>query len=246
MFAARYSPDGKLAWVVRAGGVDDDRAELVTTTLAGDVIVAGNVGRGATFGDAPHAITLAGPDKSEIANPDRVFVASYTADGQVRWAYQYGQRDLGRVIAVASLPDSSILIHGADEEIAGQGPRRVRSFLVQLDPGGRQLQDRTVEDATSFAFDGTLVSARRDASSLVFERHTVQRTASLAASLALPRQPFRVFALARGDDGRIALGAQAGEETQKELPNRRIETSYASVDVFIALAPTADQLPLRP
>lgn len=64
-----------------------------------------------------------------------------------------------------------------------------------------------------------------------------------ATTLKLPDTPeIRPTALARGSDGRVALGVQIGVPTETPIGNRTTSVSFEKVDAVVLIAPALDQL----
>ncbi|UOQ52222.1 T9SS type A sorting domain-containing protein [Hymenobacter cellulosivorans] len=79
-FVLKYSPQGALQWLHSIGGAGSDSFSSPTLDAAGNVYVTGNFSGTAQLGTA--SITSAG-------NRD-IIVASYSAQGQLRWVQQAG------------------------------------------------------------------------------------------------------------------------------------------------------------
>lgn len=235
-FVARYSSTGAFDWVKVAGGAEDDRAEVVTTLPGGVVVVAGQIGRDASFG----TLVLPGPGQSTIANPSRAFVAAYAPTGALRWATQYGKLDEERPQSIVPRSDGSVLVQGVESDVTGT--RNAEGFVVHLDRMGTQVRSHEIRGAASFMNGMPAVSVRLEAGALVFERHAAGAT-SPAATLKLPRTPeIRPTALARGSDGRVALGVQIGVPTETPIGDRTTSVSFEKVDALVSIAPSLDQL----
>jgi hypothetical protein len=235
-FVARYAATGTFDWVRTGGGAEDDRAEVVTTLPGGDVVVAGQLGRDAQFGTR----ALPGPGESQIANPSRAFVAAYAPTGALRWATQYGQLDEERPQAIVPRSDGSVIVAGVESGLTG--PRNASGFVVHLDRTGAQLGTHAIRGAATFMTGMHAVSVRLDAGALVFERHEPGASHPVA-TVKLPRTPAILpTALARGSDGRVALGVQIGAPTETPLGNRTTSISFEHVDAVVSIAPALDQL----
>lgn len=78
IFLARYTTDGDLAWVKKAGGIKEDYANDVSVNgIQGAVIFSGSFHNEANFGGLQ--LTAAGTS-------DDGFVAKYSANGDIVWA----------------------------------------------------------------------------------------------------------------------------------------------------------------
>lgn len=112
LFVARYTSAGTLDWLHTAGAASTDTAYAVTTTSAGDVLVAGEFEGQTDFGGGP---VTAG------AQGDALFYVTYGANGAYQSFVQAGQQDAGALdVAV-----------GENDEIYLAG-----RFLGSIDLGG--------------------------------------------------------------------------------------------------------------
>jgi hypothetical protein len=235
-FVARYTSTGTFDWVRTGGGAEDDRAEVVTTLPGGDIVVAGQIGRDASFG----TLVLPGPGQSRIANPNRAFVAAYAPTGALRWATQYGQLEEERPQAIVPRTDGSVVVEGVESDLGGT--RNAEGFVVHLDRTGTQVRAHEIRGAATFMSGMPAVSVRLDAGSLVFERHEAGASHPVA-TVKLPHTPAILpTALARGSDGRVALGVQIGEPTETPIGNDPTSVSFEHVDAAVSIAPALDQL----
>jgi hypothetical protein len=91
-FITKYNTNGDLVWVKKIGGVGVDRGFAVAADYKGAAYITGTFEGFAAFGNS--VLTSKG-------NAD-VYVAKYSADGDVEWAKRAGgnQEDLGLGIAV--------------------------------------------------------------------------------------------------------------------------------------------------
>jgi hypothetical protein len=220
-----------------AGGAEDDRSEVVATLPGGDVVVvAGQPGRDARFGTR----ALPGPGASKIANPSRAFIAAYAPTGALRWATQYGQLEEERPQAIVPRTDGSVVVAGVESDLTG--PRNASGFVVHLDHAGTQLRAHAIRGVATFMTDMPAVSVRLEAGALVFERHEPGASHPVA-TVTIPRTPAILpTALARGSDGRVALGVQIGAPTETPIGNRTTSVSFERVDAVLSIAPALDQL----
>lgn len=91
-FLAKYSPDGEIIWVQKAGGPDTDAAMAVAVDKEGSAYITGRFERFAAFGTT--IITSSGFFD--------VFFAKYHRDGTLAWVKKAGgiKEDVGLGIAV--------------------------------------------------------------------------------------------------------------------------------------------------
>ncbi len=134
-FLAKYTPEGDLAWVRQAGGVDQDTGRDLAVDAAGNVYLAGGFAGTATFGD----VTLVSAGSSDA------FLAKYTPGGEVVWARRGGgdQGDLAYGVAVNAAGEAHLA--GSFRGVALFGALPVQSagetdvFVVKYDPDGEPL-----------------------------------------------------------------------------------------------------------
>ena len=90
-WAARYRPDGRLAWARALGGPGEQQSHGISSDRQGHALVTGEHRGETRFGDVVLGSTGTRPD---------VFVASLDRRGRVRWAKRFGGpgEDLGRGI----------------------------------------------------------------------------------------------------------------------------------------------------
>ncbi|MFC1734708.1 hypothetical protein ACFL1X_01230 [Candidatus Hydrogenedentota bacterium] len=100
-FLAKFSPDGSLLWAKSFGGPNVDKATVVEAQDEGGCIVTAEIEKSAVLGGSETS-------KTTIQGPAGV-VASYTADGALRWAHKLEVRTI-RDIAVFA--DGSFVITG--------------------------------------------------------------------------------------------------------------------------------------
>ncbi|MBL8748022.1 MAG: hypothetical protein JNK78_02605 [Planctomycetes bacterium] len=150
-FVARYSANGSLLWVQRAGGVFHDEVGGVATTPDGGFFATGHFRAQATFGDGttPPSLIVAG----SLLSADG-FVARYAGDGSIAWVRQFGGADGDdQGVSVAAGADGSCFVTGTFTGSAtfGQGANQV----VLTSAGGTDVFVARYDAA------GTLLWARR-------------------------------------------------------------------------------------
>jgi hypothetical protein len=243
VFLARFSPTGDVEWVATGGGSDDDRLQSLAVTPSGDIAVIGEIGRSARFGDGAQAVHLPGPPPhAALANPDRTFVASYSAAGALRWAIQTGSKDSSYTPLSRALSDGSVLFHGWDQDLGGART----PYLLHVDARGTVLRRREVAELGGIVADpASLLSARASGNTLVFERHTGAASSPEGPALSVPGAALKVTALARGSDGRIAVAGTTGEPTSTQIAPRTSSITFENVDGYLAIAPSISALRAR-
>jgi hypothetical protein len=124
-FVARYTADGRRAWVRQFGTTARDAAAAVATDRAGNIYLAG-----LTFG------SLGGP----VGGAYDAFVARYDQAGNRVWVTQVGTAapDLAGSISVDA--DGSVYIAGDTfGDLGGPNAGVADAYLAKFDPGGRRL-----------------------------------------------------------------------------------------------------------
>lgn len=242
-FVAQIAADGKLAWFATGGGEEDDTATACAALPSGDVAVVGAIGHRASFG----AVQLVGPDASayqRMANPTRVFVATYAATGALRSAIELGQHDFAAAVGVATLDDGTVIVRGTDEDIQMLDRHPFIARVV-----GDSASVRDGDAPTGAIACGDLISARvtpapeaGGTGMLVVEQQLVTGPAALAM-ITLPAKPtLRPTALAAASDGRLALIGWRGDEVEHPLGDGRIEVDLSHEHGFVALVARPEDL----
>ncbi|MEE9423976.1 MAG: SBBP repeat-containing protein [Methylococcales bacterium] len=159
VFVAKYTTDGDLVWVKRAGGAGFTSGSGIAVDDSGNAYVSGSfgvatitgIGGSATFGAGEAGETTLTSDGSRD-----IFVAKYTVDGDLVWVKRAGgsNSDGGQGIAVDN--SDTVYVTGAffDNATFGLGEPRETT----LNSGGRGIVDIFV---AKFTADGELISAKR-------------------------------------------------------------------------------------
>lgn len=134
-FVVKYSPEGELLWARVMGGPADDQARGIATDPAGDVLVAGEF-RG-TMRLEQVSLTAAGPGRD-------VFVASYDAQGALRWARRFGAAGEDYARGIGADGQGNIYVTGVfsgeptfgSTVLRGAAPGREQLFLMRMTPAG--------------------------------------------------------------------------------------------------------------
>jgi hypothetical protein len=123
-YLARYSADGTLLWARQLGGPASDYASAVTLVDGGDVVVAGSFGDTATFAGghgSTQTLTMRGGSYD-------VYLARYTAAGDLVWARQLGGPAQEEARALVRLSSGDLAVAGiaierdqGDEILFGAG-----------------------------------------------------------------------------------------------------------------------------
>jgi hypothetical protein len=203
-FVARYdAKDGALAWVATAGSSENDYAQAVAVTPRGDIVVTGSIGGEAQFG----RLALAGPPASQtVANPERMFVASYSATGKPQWATQLGSGDWVRAQSIVAIDDHTAIATGTDRTDHGS----IDQLVVRVVDGKASARVEPAIGAWTAVANATLLAVRAgDNGALELERH--EPSGTVAAVSARRVGDIDPIAIAIAKDQRVALVAQIGE-----------------------------------
>jgi uncharacterized delta-60 repeat protein len=148
IFIARYNSDGTLSWAKRAGGIDGDRGNGITSLSDNSTVVTGYFQESATFGPGETN------QKTISANGIYydVFIARYNPDGTLAWVKDTSSTGVSSCegTGITKLSNNSIAVTGQFEGSVTFGSGK------SLHSAGRL--DIFVARYTS---DGTLVWAKR-------------------------------------------------------------------------------------
>jgi hypothetical protein len=108
IFIARYNPDGTLAWAKRAGGLNGDGGNGITTLSDNSTIVTGSFSGSATFGlTEPNQTTL-----NSAGSHSDIFIARYNSNGTLAWAKRAGGVGYQESYGITTLSDNSTVVTG--------------------------------------------------------------------------------------------------------------------------------------
>ena len=129
LIVAKYNPNGSLAWVVRAGGSNEDISSgtAVSTLNDGSALVTGSFEGMTTLGQGEAnetTLTAAGRD---------AFVAKYNADGTLAWADRAGGVSFDFSHGISTLDDGSALITGTFQDTAAFGQGETNEVTLTSD-----------------------------------------------------------------------------------------------------------------
>jgi hypothetical protein len=107
IFIARYNQNGTLAWAKRAGGINGENGEGITSLSDNSLVVTGNFYNSAIFGQGE-----ANQTTLTSAGNYNIFFAKYNQNGTLAWAKQAGgaNDDVGE--AITSLSDNTTVATG--------------------------------------------------------------------------------------------------------------------------------------
>jgi hypothetical protein len=108
IFLAKYTLDGDLVWVTRAGEQYWDEAFGVCTNTSGEIFITGSYWGTAKFDH----ITLTGLYGLGATDGFDIFIAKYDADGNALWAKRMVEQGWDRGSDVASDPNGNCYVTG--------------------------------------------------------------------------------------------------------------------------------------
>lgn len=134
-FLAKYDTAGNYLWAVQAGDTGFERGWDVTVNVNGDIVITGEEGGHAIFG-SNHIYGMGGED---------MFLASYDANGNNRWALRGGgaEDDIGRGVTHDS--NGNLYVIGDFAATAFFPPQTINGisfadvFMVSYDSTGSNL-----------------------------------------------------------------------------------------------------------
>lgn len=132
-FLARFDPDGELLWLVMVGGAGDDRLHDVASDPDGNAYVSGIV-RG--------PVDLDGDGVADVPESatDTYLVASFDADGQLRWSRAAGGSGMVRTSTITADSSGAIYVGGGymngTLDLDDDGTADVPEAIVNTAPRG--------------------------------------------------------------------------------------------------------------
>lgn len=132
IFVAKYSKNGDLVWVKKAGGTGSDYGENIVVDGNGNIYVTGRFKNTATIGN----ITLTS------AGADDVFTAKYTNSGTVEWAQKAGGNSTDEITGLVTDISGNVYISGNFKNSAFFGNTTINSagdkdiFIAKYNTGG--------------------------------------------------------------------------------------------------------------
>ncbi len=131
MFVARFSSTGDLLWVRTATSPGHEFAYDVAVAADQTIVIGGYFGiyngNSMTLGQAPHQLTLTRQAEADA------WLASYTADGDLRWAKRAGDSGRTNATQIALFADGSALVSGDLEATTtfGMGESNATTLTAQ-------------------------------------------------------------------------------------------------------------------
>ena len=111
IFLAKYTLNGELIWVTRAGEAFWDEAFGITTNSDGDIFITGSYWGTCKFDN----ITLTGLFGSGATDGFDIFVAKYDSDGNALWAKRMVERGWDRGSDIASDKSGNCYVTGGSQ-----------------------------------------------------------------------------------------------------------------------------------
>jgi hypothetical protein len=103
IFVAKYDPSGSVVWAKQFGSAGDDGAFAIATSSTGYFAITGYIGGKISFG----AASLSAFGSSDL------FVAKFSPDGNVVWAFQSGDTVSGSGAGIAMDLQGNVYVTGA-------------------------------------------------------------------------------------------------------------------------------------
>jgi hypothetical protein len=151
IFVAKYTAVGDLVWANRAGSTGSDFGKGLAMDSSGNAYVTGDFGEPATFeDDGEEAIFGAGEAGETILSNkgySDIFVAKYTADGNLVWAKRAGSTSFDRSRGIAVSKSGNVYITGSGQIETSQGgadeivshPNSHPLFVAKYSASGNQI-----------------------------------------------------------------------------------------------------------
>jgi hypothetical protein len=151
VFIVKYNSEGEVQWAKKAGGATSS-GRGIAVGASGQVLITGIFSGMATFG----TLTLTSSGEADV------FVAQYSANGEVQWAQKAGggQEDVGESISVDG--SGNVYVTGFFKNAAAFGPLTLMStgdidaFITKYSSSGELQWARNAGDAgTGIVADGS-------------------------------------------------------------------------------------------
>jgi hypothetical protein len=155
IFVAKYTVDGNLAWAKRAGGEETDSVRGIAVDDSGNVYITGFFSAPITFGPGEVGETTLTSVSLDFVPSTDIFIAKYTADGNLVWAKRAGgitDFDQGQGVAVDS--SGNAYVTGAFGGAATFGLEEAGEVTLTSDDDGDIF-------VAKYATDGDLIWVKR-------------------------------------------------------------------------------------
>ncbi len=203
IFLAKYTLDGNLIWVTRAGDAFWDEAFGIHTDASGDIFITGSYWGTARFDN----ITLSGLYGSGATDGFDIFIAKYDTDGNAQWAKRMVERGWDRGSDVVTDLFSNCYVTGGFQTAllfggfggpsltatGGSGDEDI--FLVKYTPGGDFIWKTS---AGGEGFDQAL-ALTIDSDSYLYVTGVFNDTAAFDSTHQISSQGFNDLFLAKYD-----------------------------------------------
>lgn len=110
IFIAKYLPDGSFSWAKRAGSIEPDKGNAVTSLSDDSIVVSGSFMHVALFGENEENETELGDSFNSFYTD--IFIARYSQYGTLTWAREAGSYYHDDCPAISSNQDDLLLITG--------------------------------------------------------------------------------------------------------------------------------------
>ncbi len=188
-FVAKFSPDGKIFWAKRFGGLSDDHALHASTDKQGNIVVIGGF-------DSEYFVV---DDKRFANNTEKgkggdVFIIKLSSDGKVLWTKTYGGEkhdcgydtcitdDDGNTYLAGSFYSQELVIDDVTLINSGKGSE---TYIAKFNADGKVLwvksahgfDDDTMPQSCSLDTHGNLIiGGYYTGTSMVFEKDTLNNS----------------------------------------------------------------------
>jgi len=215
IFLAKYTLDGNLIWVTRAGEAFWDEAFGIHTDASGDIFITGSYWGTARFDN----ITLSGLYGSGATDGFDIFIAKYDSGGDALWAKRMVERGWDRGSDVVTDVSGNCYVTGGFQTAllfggfggpsltatGGSGDEDI--FLVKYTPGGDFIWKTS---AGGEGFDQALALAI-DGDSYLYVTGVFNDTATFDSTQQISSQGFNDLFLAKYDsNGKLIWVRGAG------------------------------------
>jgi hypothetical protein len=153
IFVAKYTTDGNLVWVNRAGGVSDDAGASLAVDGSGNVFVTGYFRVVATFGFGESGETSL-IDPYQVGN---IFVAKYFTSGKLAWAKHVRGSGYSTGEGIAVDDSGNVYVTGNTRGPTTFGSGEAGEITLPSDTNSTDLSGHFLAKYTS---KGNLISAK--------------------------------------------------------------------------------------
>lgn len=142
IFLVRYDPQGQLLWARQAGGTGNDSGRAVATDSTGDIYLTGAFSAVSAFVSPAQTLQVTS------VGADDIFVARYSADGNLRWVQRAGGAQSDRGLAIEVDQQQNSVVTGFFTTNASFGQQTITGdaatiFLTKLNPDGAFLNTKS-------------------------------------------------------------------------------------------------------